>query len=307
VRRSAAGPEPRGGAGAAAAGRAAAGPVEEYAPAKVNLDLLITGRRADGYHELDSLVVFATPGDRLLLWPAAELSLAVRGPFAAALAGADNLVLRAAQVLARHAGCLPAGRIVLEKNLPVAAGLGGGSSDAAATLRGLDRLWRLGLGAEALAPLAARLGADVPVCLAARAARMRGIGERLEPAPGVPALALLLVNPNRPLATAAVFRALGGLPAAAPDSGPPPADRAGLIDWLRGRANHLEAPARRLLPAIDQVLGALAAQPGCALARMSGSGATCFGLFAAAAARDRAATALRRARSDWWIAAATVA
>ena len=300
MRPSAAAPERR--AGGDTADEAPAGALEEHAPAKVNLDLLITGRRADGYHELDSLVVFASPGDRLLLQPAAELSLAVRGPFAAALAGADNLVLRAAQALAAHAGRAPAARIVLEKNLPVAAGLGGGSADAAAALRGLARLWRLG-PAAALAPLAARLGADVPVCLASRPARMRGIGERLEPARGLPELALLLINPNRPLATAAVFAALGPPPAAPPARGPPPVDWAGLVDWLRTRPNHLEAPARRLLPAIDEVLQALARQPGCALARMSGSGATCFGLFAERAALERAAATLRPARPDWWIAA----
>ena len=283
--------------------RAAAGVVEEHAPAKVNLDLLITGRRADGYHELDSLVVFTSPADRLVLHPAPDLSLEMGGPFAAALGGADNLVLRAAQVLAAHAGRAPQARIVLEKNLPVAAGLGGGSADAAATLRGLDRLWRLGLGTAALAPLAERLGADVPVCLAARPARMRGIGERLEPVPDLPALALLLVNPRRPLATAAVFAALGPLPAAPPERGPPPGAWSAFLDWLRVRPNHLEGPARRLLPAIDEVLAALARQPGCALARMSGSGATCFGLFTNAAACAQAEAALRQARPDWWIAA----
>ena len=306
VRRSAAAPEPRGAGAGSLAAAAAAGPVEEHAPAKVNLDLLITGRREGGYHELDSLVVFTSPADRLIMHPARSLSLEVRGRFAAALDdGADNLVLRAARLLAAHAGRAPEARIVLEKNLPVAAGLGGGSADAAAALRGLDRLWRLGLGLAALAPLAERLGADVPVCLAARPARMRGIGERLAWQDGLPPLELLLVNLNQPLATAAVFAALGPLPAAAPEWGPPPDEQGRLIDWLRARANHLEAPARRLLPAIDDVLGALARQPGCALARMSGSGATCFGLFTDRAAVERAAAALRRARPDWWIAAAT--
>lgn len=294
MRRSAAAPDP--------------GPLEEHAPAKVNLDLLVTGRRADGYHLLDSLVVFATPGDRLILEPAAALSLEVQGPFARALEDAgDNLVLRAARALADHAGQPPAARIVLEKNLPVAAGLGGGSADAAAALRALARFWRLGLPAPDLATLAERLGADVPVCLAGRPARMRGIGEQLTWQDHLPPLALLLVNPNRPLATAAVFAALGPLPAPPPERGPPPADWPGLVAWLRARANHLEAPARRLLPVIDEVLGALAGQPGCALARMSGSGATCFGLFAEAAACARAAAALRAARPDWWIAAGRAA
>jgi 4-diphosphocytidyl-2-C-methyl-D-erythritol kinase len=290
VRRSAAAPEP--------------GPIAEHAPAKVNLDLLISGRRPDGYHLLDSLVVFTAPGDRLTLRPADELSLTVRGPFASALEGTgDNLVLHAAAALARHAGRLPQAAIVLEKNLPVAAGLGGGSADAAAALRGLARLWRLPVGATELATLARGLGADVPVCLATRPARMRGIGEKLTWQEHLPPLFVLLVNPDRPLATAAVFAALGPLPPALPEHGPPPADWRGLVGWLRARANHLEAPARRLLPAIDEVLDALRRQPGCALARMSGSGATCFGLFADAAACARAAAALRRARPDWWIAA----
>lgn len=281
------------------------GPIEEHAPAKVNLDLLVTGRRADGYHLLDSLVVFATPGDRLILEPAAALSLELQGPFAQALEDtADNLVLRAARALAHHAGHPPGARIVLEKNLPVAAGLGGGSADAAAALRALARLWHLRLPAADLAMLAGPLGADVPVCLAARPARMRGIGEQLTWQDHLPPLALLLVNPNQPLATAAVFAALGPLPAPPPERGPPPPDWRGLIAWLRARSNHLEAPARRLLPAIDEVLGVLARQPDCALARMSGSGATCFGLFAEAAACARAAAALRAAQPDWWIAEA---
>jgi 4-diphosphocytidyl-2-C-methyl-D-erythritol kinase len=304
VRRSAAAPEPAPGALVEHAPAPAGRVVAEHAPAKVNLDLLITGRRADGYHELDSLVVFLAPGDRLTVQPAAALSLELRGPFAGELADEpDNLVLRAARALAAQAGRPPHARIKLEKNLPVAAGLGGGSADAAAALRALARLWRLGLSVAELAALAQRLGADVPVCLAARAARMRGIGERLEPVPDLPDLPLLLVSPRQPLATAAVFAALGALPPPAPDRGPPPAARDALLAWLRARDNHLEAPARRLLPAIDEVLGAIAAQPGCALARMSGSGATCFGVFPDAVACARAAATLGASHPHWWLAA----
>jgi 4-diphosphocytidyl-2-C-methyl-D-erythritol kinase len=281
--------------------------VEELAPAKINLDLCITGRRPDGYHELDSLVVFGPPADRLTLEPANRLILELAGPCAGALADvSDNLVLRAARRLAEHVGRPAAVRIGLEKNLPVAAGLGGGSGDAAATLRGLNRLWGLGLGAGELEPLARDLGADVPVCLASRPARMRGIGERLEWAPDLPPLSLLLVNPDRPLPTAAVFKALGALPPPVQEQGPPPREHRALLRWLRARANHLEAPARRLEPAIDAVLAALAAQRGCELARMSGSGATCFGLFADQGALAAAADRVRRAQPDWWVAESQV-
>jgi 4-diphosphocytidyl-2-C-methyl-D-erythritol kinase len=278
--------------------------IEESAPAKINLDLCITGRRPDGYHEIDSLVVFGAPADRLILEPADRLDLELSGPFARELAAVpDNLVVQAARRLAEHAGQAADVRIKLEKNLPIAAGLGGGSGDAAATLRGLNRFWRLGLGIADLAPLARDLGADVPVCLGARAARMLGIGEQLEWISGLPSLSLLLVNPGRPLATAAVFAALGSLPAPVPKQGPPPREHGALVAWLRARANHLEAPARRLEPQIDAVLKALAAQPGCELARMSGSGATCFGLFADQAALEDAAGQIRREHPDWWVAA----
>jgi 4-diphosphocytidyl-2-C-methyl-D-erythritol kinase len=283
-------------------------PVDEWAAAKVNLDLWVVGRRADGYHELDSLVVFAPPCDRLRFQDGGRLTLDVTGPFAVALAGErDNLVLRAARRLAERVGRAPQAQITLDKRIPVAAGLGGGSADAAATLRGLNRLWRLGLSAADLVPLAAALGADVPVCLAARPTRMRGIGDRLEPLQGLPELALLLVNPRQPVATAAVFAGLGGTAGPPPDLGPPPATRPRLLDWLRARPNHLEAPARRLLPAIGHVLAALAGQPGCALARMSGSGATCFGLFDDQDALARAASAIAAAHPDWWVVPATAA
>lgn len=281
-------------------------PIEELAPAKVNLDLLVTARRADGYHELDSLTAFATFGDRLVLRHHDRLELVVCGPFGAMLADeTDNLVLRAARRLAARAGRAAAVHITLDKRIPVAAGLGGGSADAAATLRGLNRLWRLGMAPADLAPIAAELGADLPVCLAGRTARMRGIGDRLEPWDGLPALAALLVNPNLPLSTAAVFGALT-VRQAPERAWPPPCEPHPFLAWLRGGSNHLEAPARRLLPPVHDVLEALALQPGCALARMSGSGATCFGLFRDLAARDAAATAIGRAQPGWWLAASTI-
>jgi 4-diphosphocytidyl-2-C-methyl-D-erythritol kinase len=283
-------------------------PVEERAAAKINLDLWVVGRRADGYHELDSLVVFAPPCDRLRFQAGGQLTLEVTGPFAAALAGdRDNLILRAARRLAERVGRAPAARITLDKRIPVAAGLGGGSADAAATLRGLSRLWRLGLSAADLAPLAAELGADVPVCLASRPTRMQGIGDRLEPIDGLPELFLLLVNPRRPVATEAVLAGLAGPFGAPPELGPPPGERSLLLEWLRARANHLETPARRLLPAIGEVLDALGSQPGCALTRMSGSGATCFGLFEDRDALAPAEAALAEAHPEWWVATTTTA
>jgi 4-diphosphocytidyl-2-C-methyl-D-erythritol kinase len=284
-----------------------AAPVEELAPAKINLDLHVTGRRADGYHELDSLTVFAAFGDRLALQEHDRLELEISGPFAAALAAEpDNLVLRAARRLAACAGRAAAVRIVLDKRIPVAAGLGGGSADAAATLRGLNRLWRLRMADADLAALAAGLGADVPVCLARRPARMRGVGERIEPWDGMPPFAVLLVNPNAPLATATVFGALGRIASEAPRAWPPPCEPDAFLAWLRASANHLESPAGRILPQIGVVLATLAAQEDCALARLSGSGATCFGLFTTAAARDVAAAAIARARPGWWLAASSI-
>lgn len=278
-----------------------ADPVREHAPAKLNLDLLITARRPDGYHELDSLVAFTDLGDALSFEHTDTLSLELAGPFAPALpAGADNLVLRAARALAAVAGRPASARIRLEKRLPVAAGVGGGSADAAATLRGLQRLWGTALGAAEIAELALTLGADVPVCLLGQPVRMGGIGELLQPLAGLPTLHLVLVNPGLPLATAAVFKALraetfGQRACVVPE--------APTLAWLQACRNDLEPPARTLLPVIGDILTALAAEPGCRVARMSGSGPTCFGAFAtpaaAAAARQRMATQHPR----WWVAA----
>jgi 4-diphosphocytidyl-2-C-methyl-D-erythritol kinase len=278
--------------------------LSERAHAKVNLDLLVTGRRADGYHELDSLVVFVELADRLTFQPQRELTLELGGPFAAGLeVEGDNLVLRAARALAARLGRPAGARIVLDKQLPLAAGLGGGSADPAATLRGLARLWGVVLPPDELAALALQLGADVPVCLASRPVRMRGIGEILEPVAGLARLDLLLINPGVPVATAAVYASLGGrVPEARPEHDAP-LDRADLIAWLGVRANHLEAPARRLAPVIDDVLAALRAQPACRLARVSGSGATCFGLFPDPASLAAAAAAIAAAQPGWWVRA----
>lgn len=273
---------------------------EEHAPAKVNLCLHVTGRRGDGYHLLDSLAIFTEAGDALRAEAAPDISLAIAGPEAGALsAGEDNLVLRAARLLAPGPG--QGARLILEKRLPLASGIGGGSSDAAAALRLLARLWGRALP-DAGAVLG--LGADLPVCLAARPARMEGVGERLSPVPALPPVWLVLANPRVELPTGSVFaglarRDLPPLPAL------PPAwpDATALAAWAGTARNDLEAPARALAPAIGEVLSALSACEGALLARMSGSGATCFALFGSEAAARAAALRLSRAQPGWWVVA----
>ncbi len=272
--------------------------ITEAAPAKVNLYLHVTGRRADGYHLLDSLAVFGPAMDTVRVVPAETLSLALDGPFGGALqAEPDNLVLRAARALAAVAGVPAQAALSLTKRLPVASGIGGGSADAAAALRALNALWRCGLDAAALAAVAAPLGADIPVCVASQPRRMQGVGEVLLPAPQLPRCGLLLVNPGVALPTPAVFKArtpgftpMAVLPGAWPDA-------VSMAETLATLRNDLEPPAIALCPMVATVLAALRDLPGCLLARMSGSGATCFGLFAdAAAARDAAAVL----PGDWW-------
>ncbi len=279
----------------------------EIAPAKVNLDLLVTGRRADGYHELDSLVVFAPVADRLTFTPARALSLEIEGPFAAALGPVEeNLVMRAARTLAQATGREIDVAIRLEKHLPVAAGIGGGSADAAATLRGLARALALDWPGERLRELGQELGADVPVCVWSRPARLRGRGERLDPVRGLPDLPLLLVNPGTGLATAAVFEALDpGRRPAARSSFPPHPSLVRFAVWLLESRNELEPAARRLAPLIEQVLERLRSEPDCLMARMSGSGATCFGLFTDSGKAEAAAAGIAREHPGWWCRAAT--
>ena len=275
--------------------------MEEAAPAKVNLCLHVTGRRSDGYHLLSSLVVFADVCDVVSVAPSDGLSLALAGPEAASLtAEPDNLVLRAAEGLAALAGRAPSGKITLTKRLPVASGIGGGSADAAATLRLLQRFWKVDFAPGEIAELALGLGADVPMCLAGRPAVAEGIGEALTMLPGLPPLDLVLVNPRRPVSTPAVFRARSG--AFGDAVGAVPSDsREALIDWLGGRRNDLEAAAREVEPSVGTVLDSLGRRDGCRLARMSGSGATCFGIFEDAAAAAAAAGAITREAPDWWV------
>jgi len=278
------------------------------APAKVNLTLHVLGRRSDGYHELESLVVFADAADRLTFVPGAKLDLGVRGP-TAGIAGppGDNLVLRAARLLAERVEGLRLGRFVLDKRLPVAAGLGGGSSDAAAALRLLVLENGLALDDPRVIEAARRTGADVPVCLDPRPRMMRGVGEILSDPIVMPKLAAVLVNPGVAVPTAGVFTALAAPPlsgAGTPDEPVPAgADAAAILAALATRRNDLEAPAILLQPAIADVLSALRAFASCRLARMSGSGATCFGLFSSGRAAQAAARSLKAQQPGWWVRA----
>lgn len=260
--------------------------MDQIARAKINLALHVTGRRDDGYHLLDSLVVFADLGDRVRVAPG-PLSLTIDGPFGAALtADDDNLCLRAARLAGAQAA------IHLTKTLPVASGIGGGSADAAAVLRGLAAM------GHPIPPGVERLGADVPVCVASRPVRMRGIGEVLDPVPPIPPLWVVLVNPGVAVSTPTVFKALESHDN--PPLPPPAWETAdSLLGWLACCRNDLEPPARRLVPAIDAVLTALR-DSSAALARMSGSGATCFGLYPTPEAARDAAKAL--VRPGWWVA-----
>jgi 4-diphosphocytidyl-2-C-methyl-D-erythritol kinase len=276
-------------------------PITEFAPAKVNLTLHVTGRRDDGYHLLDSLVVFCSVGDGVSAVDADALGLTVTGPQAGLVPrGDDNLVLRAARAMDLYRGA----GLTLDKQLPVASGIGGGSADAAATLRVLSRLWGVALP-DAAAVLA--LGADVPVCLAGRPARMRGVGDVLEPVSGLPEVHIVLINPRVEVPTRMVF---AGLEAkrneAMPDMWPDWPDAGAFAEWLATQRNDLEASARVYAPAIDIVLGHISGQPGALLVRMSGSGATCFGLFATAAEAAAAADAIGRVQPYWWVAAGAV-
>ncbi len=271
--------------------------VRSFAPAKVNLTLHVTGQRADGYHLLDSLVAFADVGDRLRLEPAEATRLKLTGPMAAGVpADASNLVLRAAGLYD-----LPVA-ITLDKHLPLAAGIGGGSSDAAATLLAMAELTGSPLPAGATG-----LGADVPVCLMRQAARMRGIGEDVQPVTGLPDLHAVLANPGVAVPTPAVFRALTEKNRAPmPIQLPQWQDRRSAINWIAGQRNDLETPAITRAPVIGEVLAALSALPGARLARMSGSGATCFALFDTRAGADKAAEILATSQPGWWTTATTL-
>lgn len=262
--------------------------------AKINLALHVRARRADGYHALETLFAFAEDGDQLSARLAPGFSLRMTGPFAEELAAdTDNLVLRAARLLAQSIGVSGGLAFTLGKRLPIASGIGGGSADAAAALRLAAQLWGVATETTMLHDIAAQIGADVPSCLRSQSCFGTGTGTELTPVDaGLTGTPILLVNPRQPCPTGPVFKAWDGI-----DHGPLTP-----MDWQSGR-NDLEAPAQALVPSIGDVLADLRAQPGLCLARMSGSGATCFGIWASLDDRDRAAAAIQAAHPNWWILA----
>lgn len=280
--------------------------ISERAFAKVNLSLKVLGRRPDGYHEIESLVAFAAHGDRITLEATAEPAVKVTGPFATAIA-AENIVTRALAHLRRIEPRLTLGRIALEKNLPVAAGLGGGSADAAAVLRAVRRANRPLASTLDWRAIATQLGADVAVCFISQPAFMWGIGDKVQPLESCPHLPAVLVNPGQPLLTVLAFKALRAGPARMRPKAPPiPGPFAhveDLIAHLSQQGNDLERPAMQFLPVIADVKTALGARPGCLLVRLSGSGPTCYGIFETGEAADEAAAAIAVQHPGWWVQA----
>lgn len=279
--------------------------LRQTATAKINLTLTVLGQREDSYHALESLVAFASPGDSLELEPGEDLTLVVEGPFAGALSG-SNLVIAAARAAKAAVPALRLGRFRLIKNLPVAAGLGGGSADAAASLRLLAQANGDLLKPDLMTALAAQLGSDVSVCLQARAALMSGRGEIVTQLRGFPSCGVVLANAGQALATADVYAALDAPPLVDSPSAPDIPDFAGsfekLIDYVRPRCNDLEPVALRLVPAVGETLAALGALKGARLARLSGSGPACFALFASPEEAERDGAALAAVQPDWWVA-----
>ncbi len=281
--------------------------IVERAPAKINLALHVTGHRDDGYHMLDSLVTFAAFGDELVFRPADDLTLALEGPEAGSLSNTDNLVLRAAHELRdaladKKRITRPGASIKLHKNLPVSSGVGGGSADAAATLRGLMRLWDAQIDDTQLAKLALSLGADVPMCLTSRPSHISGIGEEIAPV-NLPVFDMVLINPRQAVSTPDVFKKLDRKNNASMSRLPKTSTCTDWTSWLDMQRNDLQAPATNLAPEILDCLEALRRENNCLLARMSGSGATCFGIYESAASAEAAAQSLRTAHPDWWVVA----
>ena len=280
-----------------------------FAPAKINLYLHVTGRLDNGYHLLDSLVAFADIGDEISIEPAHEFRFSIEGPYANAFGPKDrdhspdssNLVVQAVWHLARAAQKIPNVRIRLTKNLPLASGIGGGSSDAAAVIWGLLEWWKIPKQTRYVQGIMARLGADVPVCLNCRPARVRGIGDILDPAPGLAEIPVVLVNPGRPCMTGEAFSRFAGK-FRAPVAFPGGLEKTEvLVSFLKQQDNDLFKPALDMVPEIGNVLSALNTEEGCMFTRMSGSGATCFGLFENEVLALKAAQDIARDNPDWWV------
>ena len=290
--------------------------LSDEARAKVNLTLRVNGRRSDGFHDLESVVAFADCADRLTLTPGSDLDLRMSGPLAQSCGEtSDNLVLKAARLLAERVPDMKAGSFSLDKALPVAAGIGGGSADAASALRLLAQLNGLAVDDPRIIEVARLTGADVPVCVNSLGCVMTGVGETLQPL-SLPTMPCVMVNPGVPVATRDVFKALGlrngELLVGATDvllQDHWPDGQASLEDWVEALAassNDLEAPAMRVQPVIGEVVAALNATNGAWLARMSGSGATCFAIYENTAEAGRAAEKLRRDHPGWWVHAGTL-
>lgn len=272
-----------------------------FAPAKINLFLHVGERRPDGYHDLESLAAFADVGDELCFRDSGETSLEIHGPFADGLAGDEsNLVFRAAVAMSKGFGTTRGAHIVLEKNLPVSSGIGGGSADAAATMRGLSQLWGINADTKTLRTLAESLGSDVPVCVASVPSWMEGRGERVTEIPNLPGLSVVLVNPGVEISTSEIFAALKQRRGVGIRRPPAFATTNELLEFLRATTNDLEPPAGAVAPIINETLDALRSTRGVELARMSGSGATCFALYQDMAHASAAVSTLNRAQPGWW-------
>lgn len=281
--------------------------ITAIARSKVNLYLHVSGKRADGYHLLESLVVFPELGDSITIRKGKDLSLEVTGPFADSIGSTEeNLVLKAAHLLKTESGTDAGAHITLEKNLPVAAGVGGGSADAAATLKILNQLWNIDFSDDGLSRIGLTLGADIPACLYGKPAIMSGIGERISGLQKFPKFHILLVNSGHSVSTRDVFNRLRITGEVLPAGDFNVATTRDLFAGLTSMRNDLEIPAREVVPVIGEVLSAIRERKGCYLARMSGSGATCFGLFEDSEAAEAASYGLRARRPGWWVQAAAV-
>jgi len=280
--------------------------LRELAQAKINLYLHVTGKRADNYHLLDSLVVFADAGDKLEVIPADTLTLSIKGPYATHVPEGDNSVLKAADALGRHCGVKTGAAMTLHKHLPTGAGMGGGSADAAAALRLLSRFWKVKPTPQELHKLALSLGADVPACLRGGALYVSGIGEALEAGPALAGLHIVLASPGKPLLTRDAFAAHKGAFSSPPRHPHAFASKDALIQFLQKTKNDLQPTAIKLMPEIGTVLAALGEEEECLLARMTGSGSACFGCFADQLSAQNAAQQLSERHPTWWVKATTV-
>ena len=277
------------------------GAVAIHAPAKINLYLHIVGRRADGYHELDSLVGFTDHGDLIQVRHHERLYFQIKGPFGCSLqANDDNLIVRAARALVKETSYAGGAHITLKKNVPVASGIGGGSADAAATLKALNLLWQTGLVDEELAALGLKLGADIPVCISGKPARMSGIGESISQVENFPSLGVLLINPGIPISTFKVFQMHRGNFSQRVEL-QPIEDTEVLYEFLAHQRNDLQDLAIQIVPEIKEVLDILSAETGCRLVRLSGSGATCFGLFDNETLAKDAGRSISGNYPNWWV------